>query len=40
VSTSSFSTTAGNELLLAFVSADQVSSASTTVTKIAGGGLT
>lgn len=40
VSTSPFSTAFGNELLLAFVSADQVSSAHTTVTNITGGGLT
>jgi hypothetical protein len=40
VSTSPFSTTSGNELLLAFVSGDQVSSSALTVTQIAGGGLT
>src|SRR5882762_4205814 len=40
VSTLSFSTTSANELLLAFVSADNVSSPNTTVTNIAGAGLT
>jgi Bacterial Ig domain/Lysyl oxidase len=40
VSTSSFSTTSANELLLAFVSADQVLSSKATVTGIGGGGLT
>jgi len=40
VSTAPFSTTSGNELLLAFISADQVSSSATTVTKIATSGLT
>ena len=35
-----FSTTAGNELLLAFVSTDYLSGANTTVTGVAGGGLT
>jgi len=40
VSTLSFSTTSANELLLAFVSADNVSSSSTTVINIAGAGLT
>src|SRR4029079_18166570 len=40
VTTQSFSTTASNELLLAFISADYSSGASTTVTGLAGGGLT
>ena len=40
IATPAFSTTQGNELLLAFVSADNVSAASTTVTGMAGGGLT
>ena len=40
VSTPAFSTTSGNELLLAFISADGVSSTNTTVTQVAGGGLT
>jgi hypothetical protein len=40
VSTPAFSTTSGNELLLAFISADGVSSPNTTVTQVAGGGLT
>jgi uncharacterized repeat protein (TIGR01451 family) len=40
VSTLPFSTTSPNELLLAFVSADSASSSSTSVTNIAGGGLT
>ena len=40
VSTLSFSTASANELLLAFVSADSASSSSTTVTNIAGAGLT
>ena len=35
-----FSTTAGNELLLAFVSTDNVSTVPTTVTNVTGGGLT
>src|SRR5215831_12829250 len=35
-----FSTTAGNELLLAFISADWLSGPNTTVTGITGGGLT
>ena len=37
VTTQSFSTTASNELLLAFISADYSSGASTTVTNLAGG---
>jgi hypothetical protein len=40
VTTQSFSTTASNELLLAFISADYLSGASTTVTGVTGGGLT
>jgi hypothetical protein len=40
VTTNTFSTSSGNELLLAFVSADYSSGASTTVTGITGGGLT
>lgn len=40
VSTPIFSTTSANELLLAFVSADRVSSPNTTVTAISGAGLT
>ena len=40
VSTPAFSTTSGNELLLAFISAGGVSSPDTTVTQVAGGGLT
>jgi Domain of unknown function (DUF4082)/Bacterial Ig-like domain/Bacterial Ig domain/SdrD B-like domain len=40
VATSAFSTTAGNELLLAFVSTDFSSGSNTTVTGIAGAGLT
>ena len=40
VSTPAFSSTTGNELLLAFISADKVSSSSTTVTNVAGAGLT
>ncbi|HLZ92903.1 MAG TPA: carboxypeptidase regulatory-like domain-containing protein [Candidatus Acidoferrum sp.] len=39
VTTSTFSTTAVNELLLAFISTDNTSSPNTTVTKVAGGGL-
>jgi len=39
VAVPAFSTTSPNELLLAFVSADQVKAASTTVTAVAGGGL-
>jgi len=40
VTTQSFSTTASNELLLAFISADYSSGASTTVTNLSGAGLT
>jgi hypothetical protein len=40
VKTAAFSTTSGNELLLAFVATDYVSGANTTVTGVAGGGLT
>ncbi|HWW83411.1 MAG TPA: SdrD B-like domain-containing protein, partial [Vicinamibacterales bacterium] len=40
ITTGQFSTTAGNELLLAFISADSVSSPNTTVTSVTGGGLT
>jgi PKD repeat protein len=40
VSTSTFSTRATNELLLAFVSADSVKSPNITVTKLSGAGLT
>ena len=40
VTTAAFSTTAANELLLAFVSTDSVSSPNTTVTGVTGGGLT
>ena len=40
VSTSAFSTSAGNELLLAFISADSTSTPNTTVTQVAGAGLT
>jgi len=40
VSTGSFSTTAGNELLLAFVATDYISGSNTTVTNVTGGGLT
>jgi hypothetical protein len=36
----SFSTTVNNELLLAFITADYVSAANTTVTNVTGGGLT
>ena len=39
VTTASFSTTSGNELLLAFVAADAASGANTTVTAISGAGL-
>lgn len=38
--TPTFSTTAGNELLLAFVSSDSTTTPNTTVTGITGGGLT
>jgi Bacterial Ig domain/Lysyl oxidase len=40
VAAPAFSTTAGNELLLAFISTDWLSGPNTTVTSIAGGGLT
>ena len=40
IASPAFSTTAGNELLLAFVSTDYLAGANTTVTGIAGGGLT
>jgi hypothetical protein len=40
VGTASFSTTAGNELLLAFVATDGVSSPNTIVTNVSGAGLT
>jgi Lysyl oxidase/Bacterial Ig domain/Protein of unknown function (DUF2012) len=40
VSTSPFSTTSGNELLLAFIATDYISGTNTTVTSVAGGGLT
>jgi hypothetical protein len=40
ISTAAFSTTSGNELLLAFVSTDYISGANTTVTGVSGGGLT
>lgn len=40
VATAAFSTSAGNELLLAFVSTDNVLSANTVVTSVTGGNLT
>jgi hypothetical protein len=40
VSSPAFSTTSGNELLLAFVSTDYVSGTNTTVTNVSGAGLT
>src|SRR2546425_1475471 len=40
VTTPAFSISSGNQLLLAFVSADNVSAAKTTVTAMSGGGLT
>jgi hypothetical protein len=40
VATATFSTTSGNELLLALIEGDKVSSAATTVTGVAGAGLT
>ncbi|MGH9517134.1 MAG: galactose oxidase-like domain-containing protein [Terriglobales bacterium] len=40
VTTSAFSTSSGNELLLAFVASDYLSGANTTVTGITGGSLT
>ena len=39
VKTSTFSTSSGNELLLAFVAADNVSGTNTTVVSVSGGGL-
>ena len=38
VSTPSFSTNAGNELLLAFVATDYISGSNTTVTSVSGAG--
>jgi len=40
LSSPTFSTVAGNELLLAFITADYLSGANTTVTNVTGGGLT
>ena len=40
VATAAFSTTSGNELLLAFISTDHLSGANTQVSSVAGGGLT
>src|ERR1700690_3234561 len=40
VTTPAFSTVSGNELVLAFVSADYLSGTNTTVTAVSGGGLT
>jgi hypothetical protein len=40
VTTSAFSTSSGNELLLAFVATDSLSGPNTTVTSVTGGGLT
>jgi hypothetical protein len=40
ITTPAFSTTSGNELLLAFVATDYLSGANTTVTGVSGGGLT
>jgi hypothetical protein len=40
VQTSAFSTSTGNELLLAFVATDYTSGANTTVSSVSGGGLT
>ncbi len=40
ISTTPFSTTSGNELLLAFISTDYLSGSNTTVTGVTGGGLT
>ncbi len=40
ISTASFSTNAGNELLLAFIAGDYISGTSTTVTGVTGAGLT
>lgn len=39
VGTAAFSTSSGNELLLAFISADHLSGTNTTVTKVTGAGL-
>jgi hypothetical protein len=40
LASSAFSTAVSNELLLAFISTDQISSQATTVTAVSGGGLT
>ena len=40
ISTPAFSTSTGNELLLAFVASDYISGTNTTIKSIAGGGLT
>ena len=40
VATTAFSTSAGNELILAFIATDALSGANTTVTSVAGAGLT
>src|SRR5664279_170930 len=40
ISTPSFSTQAGNELLLAFVATDYISGNNTTVTNVSGAGVT
>jgi len=40
ITTPAFSTTSGNELLLAFISTDYLSGPNTTVTGVSGGGLT
>jgi hypothetical protein len=40
ITTPAFSTTSGNELLLAFVATDYLSGTNTTVTGVSGGGLT
>src|ERR1700674_2735453 len=40
ITTSAFSTSSGNELLLAFIATDYLSGANTTVTNVTGGGLT
>jgi hypothetical protein len=40
VTTPSFATNSGNQLLLAFISADNVTTTKTTVTNVTGGGLT
>jgi hypothetical protein len=39
ITTAAFSTTSGNELLLAFISTDYLSGSNTTVTGVSGGGL-